>query len=105
MDRDISAPKPRVTVKRVALWLIWAVLWSVGLIGLGFLGLLIVGEIQFAMLDCGPRRNWGETNYIACSDVDETRPIFFVLGALCTAPLAMALLTRSVLRAHRAGQV
>lgn len=93
-----GAPPPQSSAIQIFKWLFWGALWLLAAWGAFFLGLMIYGEIQFAMAGCGPGRNWGETIYSFCSDIDETSPIFFSLGAPAVAPLCLALLVRLIAR-------
>lgn len=78
--------------------LFWIALWALAAYGLFFLGLVVAGMIQFVVLDCGPRYDWTEANYAACSDIDETNPIFFAMGLPAILPLSLALLIRLLRR-------
>ncbi len=72
--------------------LFWGALSIPSAIGLFFMGLVIAGLVEATRLNCGTRRDWSEVNYVPCSDIDETNPIFFALGMAWLAPLLVTLL-------------
>ncbi|OAN75468.1 hypothetical protein A8B78_15730 [Jannaschia sp. EhC01] len=99
----MSAPRPaRRRALRLFLMLFWAALCGLALFGLIFLGLVVYGEFQFAILACGPRPEWSEVNYSACSDIEETNPMFLLFGLKLILPLALSLLIRFILRRTQA---
>ncbi|MBY4892243.1 hypothetical protein KUL25_05635 [Rhodobacteraceae bacterium N5(2021)] len=93
---------PRRRALRLFLMLFWAALCGLALFGLIFLGLVVYGEIRFVILDCGPRYEWSEANYCACSDIEETNPMFLLLGLQTILPLAVSLLIRFIARRTQA---
>lgn len=77
---------------RVLFIMLWTGLVALAVVGIFFVILFIAGAVKSAVLDCGPRGSWGEVNYSACSDIDETNPIFFLLALATLAPIGLALL-------------
>lgn len=99
----MSVPQPRPSLtKRIATVLFWLALWGLAAYGAFFLVIFVIGQIQYTTLDCGPRGEWTEENYSACSVVEETAPIFFRLGVPPVLPLLIALLIRFISRRSRA---
>lgn len=94
-----------MTLRRITRILFWLILWVLAAMGLLMLGLAVAGVVQFAALDCGPRNEWTEANYVACSDIDETNAIFLVMGGLAVLPLTVALLIRFLRPPVRAAQL
>ncbi|MEX3015231.1 hypothetical protein [Gymnodinialimonas hymeniacidonis] len=79
---------------RIMKLLFWLCLSLVAALGLLSFGLFLLGAIQFVWLDCGPRSNWSEASYSACSDIDETNPIFLSIALACMLPMIAVLLLR-----------